>query len=100
MEKMKLYVLAMNTRMNEEDDSGDDGGGGLSISGCELKARTWQANFSSTLHRVTLCTAMTLNIVLSHITRCTALQRNVHTTLSSTAGEKWREISFLLHIRA
>ena len=55
MEKMKLYVLAMNTRMNEEDYS-SDGDGGLSISGCELKARTWQANFSSTLlHSVTLC---------------------------------------------
>ena len=41
-----------NQHDNDEDDSSD---GGVSISSCELKARTWQANFSSTLHCVTLC---------------------------------------------
>ena len=42
-----------NEYEDEEDDRGGDGG--MSISSCELKARTWQANFSSTLHCVTLC---------------------------------------------
>ena len=43
-----------NEYEDEEDGRGGDDGG-LSISSCELKAKTWQANFSSTLHCVTLC---------------------------------------------